>query len=419
MRRASAFACAALLLTVAAVLDAEGLRGEASVPAPAHPPVLPQAPVRTPAPVVAPEPPEYEPALAAPAFQEPVQLTVLQQVRDFLESSYYKKLPEGVLEQPTIDSTLQLLGDPYTEYLSPFDYDRLRDELAGDYYGVGLSIWPGGGGLIVTSSLAGPAQEAGILPGDIILSIDGHDTGELPFDRSAALMKGAEGTIVQLTILREGKKKPLEVKVTRQKIDLPAVNIRLIKSGEHRVGYIQVLSFREDVARDVAEAAESLLARGAEGFVLDLRSDPGGLLTQAVEVTSVFLEEGDVCEIWSLNEGQTYSVTGSAVAGDQPLAVLVDRWTASAAEIVAAALHDGERAVLVGRRTYGKASVQTLLDLSNGGALKLTTATYLTPDNLDISQQGITPDVKVSDNPLTRRDEALAAAKSVLFEQPQ
>ncbi len=99
-----------------------------------------------------------------------------------------------MLEQPTIAATIEKLGDPYTEYLGPLDYEQLRDELAGGYYGVGLSIWPGGGGLIVTSSLAGPAQEAGILPGDIILSIDGHDTGELPFDRSAALMKGAEGT---------------------------------------------------------------------------------------------------------------------------------------------------------------------------------------------------------------------------------
>ncbi len=151
-----------------------------------------------------------------------------------------------------------------------------------------------------------------------------------------------------------------------------------------------MLSFREDVARQVAAQATSLLAHGAEGFVLDLRSDPGGLLTQAVEVTSVFLEEGDVCEIWSVNEGTTYSVTGSAIVVDLPLVVLVDHWTASAAEIVAAALQDADRAILVGRRTYGKASVQTLLDLSDGGALKLTTATYLTPDSLDISQHGIT-----------------------------
>jgi carboxyl-terminal processing protease len=413
MRRASAIACAALLLAVAAVLGASGLRGEAPVPTAA----VPLIPATVGSPPADDERPELlEREVVTPSEQAP-KPTVLQQIRNLLESSYYETLPAGALEHPTITGTLELVGDPYTEYLSPLDYEKLREELAGGYYGVGLSIWPGGGGLLVTSSLEGPAQEAGILPGDVILTIDGHDTGELPFDRSAALMKGAEGTVVHLKILREGKKKLLEVKVQRRKIDVPAVYSRMVKSGGRQLGYIQVVSFREDVATDVATAASTLLSRGAEGFVLDLRSDPGGLLSQAVELTSVFLAEGEVCEIWSRYETRTHSVSGKATVSGSPLAVLIDRWTASAAEIVAAALRDNDRAILVGRRTYGKASVQTLLDLSNGGALKLTTATYLTPKGVDINGEGIRPDVRALDDPLTRRDEALAAAKKALLEQ--
>ena len=188
-----------------------------------------------------------------------------------------------------------------------------------------------------------------------------------------------EGTVVHLTVRREGEKRPIRFTVMRREIDFPAVRSRMLKTAGHRLGYIRVLSFRDDVATRVAAATRRLVARGAEGFVLDLRGDPGGLLSQAVELTSVFLERGRVCSTSGLHKTLSYFVTGAAVEAKRPLAVLVDRATASAAEIVAAALGDNGRAMLVGRRTYGKASVQTLLELSNGGALKLTTATYLTP----------------------------------------
>lgn len=341
---------------------------------------------------------------------------ILVEVRDALATSYYHFVPESVLLQPSLDLVLEALEDPYTEYLDPLEYELLREQLARTYFGVGLTVGPGEGGLLVTSSLDGPAREAGIRAGDLIVRIDGRPARDLPFDRSASLIKGEKGTVVRLTVRRPGHAKRFHFTVVRTEIAAPSVRSRMIKTNGHRLGYLRVFSFRDDVAARVVAAVRRLSDSGAEAFLLDLRGDPGGLLEQAVQVTSVFLERGLVCSTSSLHETRSYYTTGSAIETTRPLIVLVDPGTASAAEIVAAALSDNGRAVLVGRRTYGKATVQTLLDLSNGGALKLTTATYLTPSGASIRERGIKPAVKALDDPLTKPDEALVTASKVLLE---
>lgn len=343
---------------------------------------------------------------------------ILAEVRDALASSYYRFVPDDVLMRPSVDLMLEALDDPYTEYLDPVEYEILRERLERTYFGVGLTVGPGEGGLLVTSSLDGPAREAGIQAGDIIVRIDGRPARDLPFDRSAGLIKGEKGTVVRLTVRRPGHAKPFHFTVVRTEISAPSVRSRMIKMTGHRFGYVRVFSFRDDVAIRVVAAVQRLRDAGAEAFLLDLRSDPGGLLEQAVQVTSVFLDGGLlVCSTSGLHETRSYHTTGNAIERGRPLVVLVDPGTASAAEIVAAALSDNGRAVLVGRRTYGKATVQTLLELSNGGALKLTTATYLTPSGASIRERGIKPTVKALDDPLTKPDEAIAAAGKVLLDQ--
>lgn len=413
MRKAAASACGVLLLLGAAAAVAwltSAREPEQRVVAP---------------PQTAPDPPERYDAFPlhgrAPFVRLPpppaIPQLLVAEVRTVLAASYYHPVPDGVLEEPTVERILEALDDPYTEYLNPIRYTELRDSLAHAYFGVGLTIGPGNGGLIVTSSLEGPAREAGIRPGDLIIKIDGRPAAKLPFERSAALIVGEKGSVVELTVHRPGEQKPIRFTVVRQEVAFPAVRSRMVRQDDHRIGYVRVLAFREDVAARVAAAVERLGNRGAEAFILDLRGDPGGLLSQAVEVASVFLADGEIVSTVSAHGLRTYGASGSPVDTERPLAVLVDRATASAAEIVAAALADNERAVLIGRRTYGKATVQTLVDLSNGGALKLTTATYLTPAGVSIADRGIRPTVKGADDPLTRRDEAVAIAALTLLER--
>jgi carboxyl-terminal processing protease len=402
MKRAAAFACAVLLVAGASTGAWFAVHREA--------PALPS--VSTPA-----MPDPGAPQGLGELPPEPATMPLLEEVRDTILASYYRFVPDSVLSQPSVKLILDGLGDPHSEYLSPLEYERLKDDLSRSYFGVGLVVGPGDGGLIVTSSLDGPARKAGIRPGDVIISVDGQRTAEFSFERSASLIKGEKDTIVQLTVRRPGHRRPMHFVVARSEVDQPSVRSRVLKTRGLRLGYIRVLSFPEDVAVRVAAATRKLARADVEGLVLDLRGDPGGLLSQAIQVTSLFLKNGMVCSTSSLHKVRSYFVSGGAIETKWPIAVLVDHGTASAAEIVAAALSDNERAVLVGKKTYGKATVQTLFGLSNGGALKLTTATYLTPSGTSIRETGIRPQVGAADDPLTPRDEALVKAERALVKQ--
>jgi carboxyl-terminal processing protease len=342
----------------------------------------------------------------------------LEQVRVALAQAYYRHVSPLVLAEPSIERILARLDDEYTEYLSAAEFAAFQRQLDERYSGIGLTLDMEKEGLIVTRSFAGPAKAAGIRAGDVIVSIDGKVARGLPFDRSLALFDGEEGTTIRLTVQRPGHPEALDFELVRGSVAVPPVRTRLIKSDGKMIGYIRLLTFSEDAAERVGLATRSLVQRGADGFILDLRGDPGGYLAQAVAVSSLFLESGIVCQTSGVNqETRSYSVGGAAVETERPLAVLVDRATASASEIVAGALRDNDRAVVVGQRTYGKATVQSLIALSDGGALKLTTATYLTPSGSSIGGRGIKPKVKAVDEPKTRPDEAVAAAADVVLER--
>jgi carboxyl-terminal processing protease len=339
------------------------------------------------------------------------------QIRDVLRSSYYRDVSPEVLALPTTERILKALDDPYTEYLSPERYTKLEDSLQEQYFGVGLTVATTEDGLIVTASLRGPARAAGIRPGDVIVAINGKPASSLGVDGALSLIAGGEeGSVLNLTVRRPGAHKSIRFSVVRRNIPLPVVRSRMLRLHDHRIGYIRLFSFGKNASLRVTEVTRSLDDAGAEGLVLDLRGNPGGLLTQAINVASVYLKHGVVCSTAGEHAPRhVYTTTGGLVDAKHPLVVLVDDHTASAAEIVAAALRDHHRARIVGLQTYGKATVQAVMPLVDGGALRLTTATYATPSGADIGGAGVHPDVKTVDDPLTKPDEAVRTAEKVLL----
>ncbi len=338
----------------------------------------------------------------------------IDEVRAEIIDSYYRSVPTAVLARASIEAIVAGLDDPYTDYLTPPEYRVLRNRTARSYSGVGLTVGPAKDSLVVKAALHGPARAAGLKSGDRIVMVDGKRVRRLGFDRSLGLITGEEGAKVRLTIKRprEGR---LDFTVERRQIELPAARSRMLKGKGGKLGYVRVLSFRSGATDEVARRSQELVEAGARGIVLDLRDNPGGLLSQAVGTVSLFVAEGIVCVAEGVHHGRrVYEVTGDAPLADVPLVVLVDGESASAAEVVAAALDDHERAVLVGRRTYGKASVQSVRELSNGAALKLTSAVFVTPNGSNLTGRGVKPDVRAADRPTTRPDEALAKAQKTL-----
>jgi carboxyl-terminal processing protease len=341
-------------------------------------------------------------------------VSVVDEVRAELTSGYYRWIEPEVLRLETVDEIVAGLEDPHTDYLTPAEFESIQETTEGTYSGIGLTVGPARRGLLVTSALRGPAREAGIRKGDVIVSIDGEQAGKLPFDRSLALIKGETGTLVRLTV-RRPRRGTIDFTVMRRDIDVPPISARMMKVGKTKLAYVRVFAFADGAAEQIERATTRLVEQGARGAVVDLRDNPGGLFAQAVSSASIYLEDGIVCRTDGVHEeSQTYNVTGDATHPELPLVVLVNSGSASAAEILAGALYDYDRATLVGERTYGKASVQTIAPLRNGGALKLTTAKYVTPAGADITGRGIHPGIVAVDDPLTERDEALVIARRTL-----
>ncbi len=334
------------------------------------------------------------------------------QVLDVLRDDYYKDFDEDLVEQEGVRGLVGALEDPYTYYLDPEALDELRQRNNGRYSGVGLGVEQAEDAIVVTRVYEdGPAAEAGIRVGEKIVSVDGTSYAGDELERAVANIRGEPGTEVTIGIeSTDGKVR--RITLERAEITIPVVTSRIERAGGEKVGYVRLAQFTRGSGDAVRDAVTKLREQGATALVLDLRGDPGGLVNEAVAVTSAFVPEGSpvVTTEGRASPETTLETDEEPVAGEIPLVVLVDRGSASSSEIVAGALRDEERAELVGTRTFGKALVQSTIELRDGGALKLTTARYLTPDGTDLNEKGLTPDIRAIDDPETPRDEALQAA---------
>ena len=328
-----------------------------------------------------------------------------------VKASYVEPVEDDVLINGAISGMLAAL-DPHSAYLDGSDLQRLETMIDGNYSGLGLSVVGEDGAVKIISPFRGsPADKAGIKAGDYITHIDGELIYGLELDEAVARMRGKAGTSIRLTVYRPGRDEPFDVDVTRGVIELEPVTWEL---QEGNIGHIMVNEFSRDVGADVFAAWKDLQNQATgrlNGLVLDLRSNPGGSLDEAVALSDLFLSDGQIVSQRGRARGESITYDAETVfrgdiAEGLPIVVLIDAGSASASEIVAGALQDHRRAVVMGERSFGKGSVQSLLPLGNDAALKLTTARYYTPSGHSVQEGGIKPDIRVpqlSDPDLVKR----------------
>jgi carboxyl-terminal processing protease len=322
--------------------------------------------------------------------------------QDFLK----RPLHDSKETYQAIDEMLATLDEPFTRLLRPEQYHNLQVTTAGALSGVGLqiNINPETGNLEVVSPLAGsPAENAGIQPHDRILKIDGVDTITLTLDEAATKMRGPSGTKVSLTVQSyEDKSKIRQLEIVRQRIALSPVVANLDNQTNHiPIGYIRLNQFSANAAQDMTKAVKDLEKEGAKAYILDLRNNPGGLLQAGIEIARLWLDEGTV--VYTVNRQgiqDSFVANGPALTQD-PLVILVNQGTASASEILAGALQDNGRALLIGEKTFGKGLIQSLFELPDGAGLAITVAKYETPSHKDIHKLGIIPNEVVTQEPIT------------------
>jgi len=328
-------------------------------------------------------------------------------VFNLVKQGYVEPVDDKVLMQNAIHGLLAGL-DPHSEYLEPHEMAELNEDTSGSYEGLGLEVITANGNLRVVSPIdESPAERAGIKPGDIITRINETTITSDNANQSVTLLRGKPGSKVTLGVLHEGASAPEDLVLAREKIRVASVRVRQLDPGYI---YIRVVQFQEDTGNELRTKLAKLLKKNGpvRGAVLDLRTNPGGLLTSAVEISDDFLENGTIVSTRGrMKQSElSFSATPGDVLDGAPMVVLVDNGTASAAEIVAGALKDNHRALIMGRRTFGKGSVQTVLPLDDSHAVKLTTARYFTPSGTSIQAAGIEPDIELQDLKLSVRDSA-------------
>ncbi|WP_097137768.1 S41 family peptidase [Rhizobium subbaraonis] len=329
------------------------------------------------------------------------ELSIFGDVFERVRAQYVTPPKEDQLIENAINGMLTSL-DPHSSYMNAKDAEDMRTQTRGEFGGLGIEVTMEDELVkVITPIDDTPAARAGVLAGDLISKIDGADVRGLKLEEAVDKMRGKVNTPIKLTLIRKGADKPIELEIMRDIIAVKAVKYRV----ENDVGYLRVISFTEKTFDDLEKGIEKIKADvpadKLKGYVLDLRLNPGGLLDQAINVSDAFLERGEVVSTRGRNEDETrrFNASPGDLTDGKPLIVLVNGGSASASEIVAGALQDLRRATVVGTRSFGKGSVQTIIPLGDAGALRLTTALYYTPSGKSIQGTGITPDIKV-DQPL-------------------
>jgi carboxyl-terminal processing protease len=380
---------AVIALAFALVFFTGGVATGASVPA-----------VQTAVHAMLPQPAEQVSPAERPSEASPESLREL--FAPFWES--WGIVHEEFVDQPVNDDSLmrgairgmlEALDDQHTTYMEPEEYEQATIELEGRYEGIGAWVDPDGDFLVIVSPMPdSPAEKAGLLPGDIVIAVDGEDMTGLDGSLVIRKIMGPAGSTVRLTILREGKSDPFEVEVQRSSITVPSVEGRVLEEG---IGYVQMYTFGEDTTGDLRRTLKDVLSEKPRGLILDLRGNGGGYLSTAIEVASEFIADGVVLtERFGDGTEQVYRARSGGTATEIPLAILINGGTASASEIVAGAVQDIGRGILVGTQSYGKGSVQNWIPLRDDqGALRVTVARWYTPSGRLLADAGLTPDVVV------------------------
>jgi carboxyl-terminal processing protease len=345
--------------------------------------------------------------------------TLSQEALDVIEDTYFESPDLEALEDASVKAMVQELrsryDDRFSHYFDPRQLRRFEQATSGRFSGIGLSVLEVKHGLRVASVFDDtPAAKAGIKEGDVIVGVDGRSIAGEPAEAVTAQIKGPPGTEVALEIRQVGGGKVRELEVERAEVRVPAVEGEIRRSDGEHVGYVRLSGFSQGAHGELRDEIERLYERGAQGLVLDLRGNGGGLLDEAVLTSSVFIEEGVIVSTSGRTQPtRDYEAVGGALS-PQPTVVLIDRNTASAAEILAAALSERDLATLVGTRSFGKGTFQEVIELEHGGALSLTVGEYLTADGVSLAGEGIRPDVKARDLRSTDADEGLREALRVL-----
>lgn len=352
------------------------------------------------------------------------ELKVFTDVLSIVERDYVREVQGDELVQGAIKGMLTAL-DPHSGYLEPEFYQDLRVQTKGEFGGLGIEITIRDGLLVVVAPMEGsPAERAGILAGDKIVKIEGSFTKEFSLVDAVKRLRGPKGTPIEISVLREGYDDLIDVKIVRDRITVKSVRHRLLEPG---FGYVRVSQFVESTADDLQESLRELTsennAEDLRGLVLDLRNNPGGLLTQAVRVTDLFLDEGVIVYTDGRVEEQKqkFFAQKRGTQAHYPIIIIVNEGSASASEIVSGALQDHGRAIVLGTQTFGKGSVQTITPLANGGALTLTTALYYTKSGRSIQATGITPDIihelELPDREVDESEEARSKRRPLRFRE--
>jgi carboxyl-terminal processing protease len=337
------------------------------------------------------------------------QLDLFGDIFERIRSTYVEEVDDVALIEAAINGMLTSL-DPHSSYLPPKDYDEMQVETRGEFGGLGIEVTQEDGFVKVVSPIDDtPAYRAGLEAGDFITHIDGDSVLGLTLNDAVDLMRGEVGEEIVLTIFREGTDEPFDVTIVRDIIKLTAVKVRT----EGRAIVVRITSFTEKTYANLVEGmAEEIEANGGvdniDGFVLDLRNNPGGLLSQAISVSDAFLDAGEIVSTRGRNEidSDRFNAQEGDLAEGKPIVILINGGSASASEIVAGALQDHRRAIVIGTKSFGKGSVQTIMPIAGDGAMRLTTARYYTPSGRSIQALGITPDILVEQRPKVENDDA-------------
>lgn len=353
--------------------------------------------------------------------EQEVDLSLLWGVWRLLERHYVspQDLKIDTMIYGAVSGLVSSIGDPYTVFMTPRDTKDFEDALSGTLEGIGAQLdFIDNEVVVVTPLKASPAEKAGLLPEDIIITVNDKDLEGLTLQQVVELIRGPKGSVVTLGVLRDGKPDPVILTVTREAIHIPSVESKTQETSQGTIGIVTLNQFGDDSIEEMKKAL-STFPKNVKGIVLDLRYNGGGYLDGAVDLVSMFLATGDVVTVERRDvPAELHSVSGRTIFGETPLVVLINGGSASASEITAGALQDQKRATIIGTKSFGKGTVQEILDLPGGSMLRVTTAKWLTPSGHDIGKKGITPDIVIErslEEYRAQKDPQLEAAIAVLL----